>query len=668
MLALQERFCPSTKERLNEVLSRYEALMKGPKGQDRCAWIDKWRSIEDELRRAKALELNTLIDRFMDANSLVDEAYTATWRDRVEAGEVDFDTLVKAFYNNYRRTPAHPALTTRSAFSATLNDLSDVKKSVSSDPPELNESYELANPKCLISRRQLSQPPTRPFQDVWVDIIHASTPGFDGTVKLLHYYDYVTKLHIIDHLFKKSDINNCIPRFFEYVKTQFGFLIERFHIDDEQSIRAIERAHRTLTEKQRYMRIESKIPENLFLELWSTAAYLTNRTPLRSLNWKTPWQVLNEHLKRPNTKPILAHLRVLGSRAYVLDHKVPKGQTSKSVLYDEAKYELPRRDDLVVLDGSESPEIKIMTSVATGSVEKNQKKHTVDELPGQFPTPEITPELASQTTATDNASPDPGYQLNVELDHLFTTHPSSLNEPPRLRPSFKSVLEDICLLTKGRIIIFFYVDDIVILNRPEHHSEANEVVLKLKAKYEIRDLVKQYGLSTGSHVYSPLSWDASAYKPFCDGVAMKTEIKSFQACVGSLIYPAFMTCPDIAHAASLLARFMQNPSPFHSAEADRVICYLRDSKDLSLVYDSSISMNSLASFKAYSDAAYADDPTTRCSSEGYLFSLFGGPVDWKAARQSTIMISTTEAELLALSHAAKELYWWRRFFEQLGFC
>ncbi|KAL1953579.1 hypothetical protein VTO42DRAFT_2582 [Malbranchea cinnamomea] len=249
----------------------------------------------------------------MDANSLVDEAYTATWRDRVEAGEVDFDTLVKAFYNNYHRTPAHPALTSHSAFSATLNDLSDVKKSVSSNPPALNESYELANLMLLVSRHYPSQLPTRSFQDVWVDIIHESTPGFDGTVKLLHYYDYLTKLHIIDRLFKKSDINDCIPRFFKYVKTQFGFLIEWFYIDDEQSISdrcwnwassigiefttaspytpepqgAIERAHRTLVEKQRYMRIESKIPENLFSKLWSTAVYLTNRTPLRYLDWKT---------------------------------------------------------------------------------------------------------------------------------------------------------------------------------------------------------------------------------------------------------------------------------------------------------------------------------------------------------------------------------------------
>ncbi|KAL1953147.1 hypothetical protein VTO42DRAFT_3547 [Malbranchea cinnamomea] len=65
---------------------------------------------------------NTLVKRYEEeTRNLMDEAYTATWRDKVEAGEVDFDTLVKAFYNNYRQTPAPPALTTRSAFSATLN-------------------------------------------------------------------------------------------------------------------------------------------------------------------------------------------------------------------------------------------------------------------------------------------------------------------------------------------------------------------------------------------------------------------------------------------------------------------------------------------------------------------------------------------------------------------
>jgi len=53
---------------------------------------------------------------------------------------------------------------------------------------------------------------------------------------------------------------------------------------------------------------------------------------------------------------------------------------------------------------------------------------------------------------------------------------------------------------------------------------------------------------------------------------------------------------------------------------------------------------------AVSDASYTDDVTTRCSTEGYLFQLFGGIIDWKYVKQSTVTISTTEAELLALAH------------------
>ena len=62
-------------------------------------------------------------------------------------------------------------------------------------------------------------------------------------------------------------------------------------------------------------------------------------------------------------------------------------------------------------------------------------------------------------------------------------------------------------------------------------------------------------------------------------------------------------------------------------------------------------------FTSASDAAFSNDPTTRRSTEGFLFQLFGGPIDWKSTKQRTVTTSSTEAELLALSHAAKDLYW-----------
>ena len=70
-------------------------------------------------------------------------------------------------------------------------------------------------------------------------------------------------------------------------------------------------------------------------------------------------------------------------------------------------------------------------------------------------------------------------------------------------------------------------------------------------------------------------------------------------------------------------------------------------------------------FAAASDAAYADDPTTRRSTEGFLFQLFGGAIDWQSKKQATVTTSTTEAELLALSHVSAWLLWWGRFFTEL---
>jgi hypothetical protein len=101
----------------------------------------------------------------------------------------------------------------------------------------------------------------------------------------------------------------------------------------------------------------------------------------------------------------------------------------------------------------------------------------------------------------------------------------------------------------------------------------------------------------------------------------------------------------------------------HLKAADHLIAYLYRTKDLALCYDGS---KGITAFTAASDASFADNPD-RKSSEGFLFCLFGGPIEWKARKQQTITTSTTEAELLALSHAAKQLYWMKRLFSFIRF-
>src|SRR2546421_3178274 len=59
-------------------------------------------------------------------------------------------------------------------------------------------------------------------------------------------------------------------------------------------------------------------------------------------------------------------------------------------------------------------------------------------------------------------------------------------------------------------------------------------------------------------------------------------------------------------------------------------------------------------FKAYTDASFADDLQDRKSTQGYLFTLFGGPIAWRSGKQPTVTTSSIEAELLTLSTGAKE--------------
>jgi len=68
--------------------------------------------------------------------------------------------------------------------------------------------------------------------------------------------------------------------------------------------------------KARAIRIDAHLPEFLWPETVKTAAYLTNRSPTKRLNWKTPLEELQQALNVHNPKPNISHLKVYGCQAY----------------------------------------------------------------------------------------------------------------------------------------------------------------------------------------------------------------------------------------------------------------------------------------------------------------------------------------------------------------
>jgi hypothetical protein len=138
---------------------------------------------------------------------------------------------------------------------------------------------------------------------------------------------------------------------------------------------------------------------------------------------------------------------------------------------------------------------------------------------------------------------------------------------------------------------------------------------------------------------------------------------SYQRKVGSILFAAISTRPDIAFAAARLSRFNQRPGQKHHDAADRLIQYLYRTRHTCIQYGH---QSTIASFVCASDASFADNTLDRKSSQGYITKLFGGPVAWRANKQDTVTTSSTEAELLALSQTAKESIYLSRLFRALS--
>src|SRR5437667_2397239 len=187
----------------------------------------------------------------------------------------------------------------------------------------------------------------------------------------------------------------------------------------------------------------------------------------------------------------------------------------------------------------------------------------------------------------------------------------------------------------------------------------------------IDKIVRKYHLEHARRAHTPLS-QGIQLEPYT-GQATDNEIHAYQQRVGSITYSGVSVRPDVAHAARQLAEFLTNPSPRHLMEVERVIAYLDTTKYLAIEYSGNIpdlanaQLADLRELRAAGDASFADDASSRRSTQGYVIQLFNGPIAWQSNKQRSVTTSTTEAELLALSHVGGELQFLSRIFKAIDF-
>jgi len=135
----------------------------------------------------------------------------------------------------------------------------------------------------------------------------------------------------------------------------------------------------------------------------------------------------------------------------------------------------------------------------------------------------------------------------------------------------------------------------------------------------------------------------------------------YREAVGSLLYCAMGTRPDIAYALSVLSKYCREPRQQHWQAVKRVFRYLKETCNHGLIYRKVETPDLVC----YSDADHAGDHINRRSTTGMITFLTTGPISYRAQQQSVVSLSTTEAEYIAASEAVKDLIWLQRFVEEL---
>jgi hypothetical protein len=122
--------------------------------------------------------------------------------------------------------------------------------------------------------------------------------------------------------------------------------------------------------------------------------------------------------------------------------------------------------------------------------------------------------------------------------------------------------------------------------------------------------------------------------------------------IGSLMYLASATRPDISFAVSKLSRFTSNPGDDHWHALKHVMHYLVGTMEYGIHYS-----GFPAVLEGYNDANWISDLGKLYATSGYVFTLGGAAVSWRSCKQTILTRSTVEAELTALDTTTVEVDW-----------
>ncbi|GKB72361.1 putative RNA-directed DNA polymerase [Tanacetum coccineum] len=216
------------------------------------------------------------------------------------------------------------------------------------------------------------------------------------------------------------------------------------------------------------------------------------------------------------------------------------------------------------------------------------------------------------------------------------------------------------------VILVLYVDDILLVgnNIPTLQS-VKDWLGKCFAMKDLGDAAYILGIKIYKDRSKHLIRLSQETKDLCLKTNEELDIMSrvpYASAVGSIMYAMTCTRPDVSFALSMVSPHQQNPGEGHWTSVMNILMYLRNTKDMFLVYGGEKELR----VTGYCDTSWQTNKDDRKSQSGWVFLLNEVTVTWKSSKQDTVADSICKSEYIAACEASKEAIWMKNFIRDLG--
>nr|GEU62943.1 retrovirus-related Pol polyprotein from transposon TNT 1-94 [Tanacetum cinerariifolium] len=223
------------------------------------------------------------------------------------------------------------------------------------------------------------------------------------------------------------------------------------------------------------------------------------------------------------------------------------------------------------------------------------------------------------------------------------------------------------------LYLVLYVDDMLIV--APNKDQIRELKNKLSNEFDMKDLGAAKGIlgmeiqrdqKMGKLTLSPTDYiskvlkkfNISSCKPVPTPLAPHFKLSSHEclkskedkedmsrvpylSAVGSLMYVMVCTRTNLAHAVSVVSRYMHNPSKMHWEAVKCILRYLKGTSNIGLSFEKGrASPNGVV---GYVDSDYVGDTDARKSLSSYIYSHCSSAISWYSSLQAITAVSTIEA-------------------------